>query len=450
MNNKEIEKMKLSKKFRQKNNRYLVTLTKEKLINKINKPESAILINKKFSNNNTTTKKNLYKNNLMFKEDNNITINNNINNIFNNIIITTNHSLEKNPKYITTNNSKLKQSYQPFVSKRNIRKNFLSLMKEKNISRNGTFINSNNNSFNFIPYNNKIGKQPSFNLNKMNNDNEKIKKINKRNNNFYLTNNKSLHNHSINSSINEIVKRNLNISLNTNNFEHSLRNKFYNIGKDNLKKKETNKKIKNAFLGINKNINPRIILINKNNIKKVKSNFDNQSHKNKNNLTKSNILRRDKNKTLNNLRNNKLKYNNKTINNKNDININNNFQITQYNEFNDYENKTFYKIIIKDEKNGNKIKIEKKRELIESANKKNKKEKIKNNNSSLNDTINFSKSTSTTKIEDEGELGLDDVRDIIIYYNLSKELIKDYLFEKNDYINFLQKKGKKYLRIFVK
>ena len=159
-------------------------------------------------------------------------------------------------------------------------------------------------------------------------------------------------------------------------------------------------------------------------------------------------MRRDKNKTLNNLRNNKLKYNNKTINNKNDININNNFQITQYNEFNDYENKTFYKIIIKDEKNGNKIKIEKKRELIESANKKNKKEKIKNNNSSLNDTIKFSK--STTKIEDEGELGLDDVRDIIIYYNLSKELIKDYLFEKNDYINFLQKKGKKYLRIFVK
>ena len=159
-------------------------------------------------------------------------------------------------------------------------------------------------------------------------------------------------------------------------------------------------------------------------------------------------MRRDKNKTLNNLRNNKLKYNNKTINNKNDININNNFQITQYNEFNDYENKTFYKIIIKDEKNGNKIKIEKKRELIESANKKNKKEKIKNNNSSLNDTIKFSK--STTKIEDEGELGLDDVRDIIINYNLSKELIKDYLFEKNDYINFLQKKGKKYLRIFVK
>ena len=109
MNNKEIEKMKLSKKFRQKNNRYLVTLTKEKLINKINKPESAILINKKFSNNNTTTKKNLYKNNLMFKEDNNIKINNNINNIFNNIIIKNNHSLEKNPKYITTNNSKLKK-----------------------------------------------------------------------------------------------------------------------------------------------------------------------------------------------------------------------------------------------------------------------------------------------------------------------------------------------------
>ena len=86
--------------------------------------------------------------------------------------------------------------------------------------------------------------------------------------------------------------------------------------------------------------------------------------------------------------------------------------------------------------------------MIGTANKKNKKEKIKNNNSSLNDTIKFSK--STTKIEDEGELGLDDVRDIIIYYNLSKELIKDYLFEKNDYINFLQKKGKKYLRIFVK
>ena len=72
--------------------------------------------------------------------------------------------------------------------------------------------------------------------------------------------------------------------------------------------------------------------------------------------------------------------------------------------------------------------------------------KIKSNISSLDNTIKFSQ--STTKVEDEGELGLDEVKDIIIYYNLNEETQKYYLFMKNDYIDFLQKEKNKYLNFF--
>ena len=54
------------------------------------------------------------------------------------------------------------------------------------------------------------------------------------------------------------------------------------------------------------------------------------------------------------------------------------------------------------------------------------------------------------KTEVEGELGLDEVQDIIIYYKLNKEINKDYLFKKNDYIEFLQNRKKRYLRFFIK
>ena len=60
-----------------------------------------------------------------------------------------------------------------------------------------------------------------------------------------------------------------------------------------------------------------------------------------------------------------------------------------------------------------------------------KSEKLESKNSSLDNTIKFSKSSS--KIEDEGELGLDEVKHIIIYYKLNGETQKNYLFTKKDY-----------------
>ena len=86
--------------------------------------------------------------------------------------------------------------------------------------------------------------------------------------------------------------------------------------------------------------------------------------------------------------------------------------------------------------------------LKQSINKINNKEKIKETNSSLNNTIKFSQCTS--KLEDEGELGLDEVQDIIIYYKMNNELLKDYLFKKNDYFDFIQKGMKKYYNFFMK
>ena len=47
-------------------------------------------------------------------------------------------------------------------------------------------------------------------------------------------------------------------------------------------------------------------------------------------------------------------------------------------------------------------------------------------------------------------LKIDEVRDIIIYYNLNNESYKDYLFEKFDYNFFIKKKMKKYFKFFMK
>ena len=75
-----------------------------------------------------------------------------------------------------------------------------------------------------------------------------------------------------------------------------------------------------------------------------------------------------------------------------------------------------------------------------------KSEKLESKNSSLDNTIKFSKSSS--KIEDEGELGLDEVKDIIIYYKLNGETQKNYLFTKKDYIDFIKEGKNKYLNFF--
>ena len=150
--------------------------------------------------------------------------------------------------------------------------------------------------------------------------------------------------------------------------------------------------------------------------------------------------------------------------NKTNININNNNRIYNYNKFNkkNKEKNSLYNIFFKAETNNQNIKIKKrnieikngaennKKEVKLSINKQNKIEKIKNNDcrfNSFDNTIKLSK--TTTKIEEEGELGLDEVKDLIIYFKLNKETNKDYLFKKNDYIDFIKNSKKRYIRISI-
>ena len=56
----------------------------------------------------------------------------------------------------------------------------------------------------------------------------------------------------------------------------------------------------------------------------------------------------------------------------------------------------------------------------------------------------FLKTNNTTMINDEGIFEMEEVKDVIIYYNLNKESNKDYLFKKFDYDFFIKKMMKKY------
>ena len=47
-------------------------------------------------------------------------------------------------------------------------------------------------------------------------------------------------------------------------------------------------------------------------------------------------------------------------------------------------------------------------------------------------------------------LEIDNIKDIIIYYDLNKQLNKDYLFEKFDYDFFIKKKMEKYFKFYKK
>ena len=161
-----------------------------------------------------------------------------------------------------------------------------------------------------------------------------------------------------------------------------------------------------------------------------------------------------------------MRYNNIYSNlNKTNINIKNNNRIYNYNKFNkkNKEKNSLYNIFFKAETNNQNIKIKKrnieikngaennKKEVKLSINKQNKIEKIKNNDcrfNSFDNTIKLSK--TTTKIEEEGELGLDEVKDLIIYFKLNKETNKDYLFKKNDYIDFIKNSKKRYVNFFTK
>ena len=258
--------MKLSKIFGVKNNKNLISLIKQKFLNKSFRNESNFLARKKLLSNNINTKT-IAENKILLSKRNNkniITINNIINNIKNNIIVKMNNPVEKHSKNKTLSNSNKKQSikqlYRPCSRTNNTRINFFSFMKEYNQSL-----------FNFNSYNNKIGKQPSFTNNKLKNQNWKRYKIYRRNKYINLTNNISSYNTSINNSINGSLIMNSKISLKKNNLGGTLRNKFYKDGKYKLKDRELDKKIKNSILRYNKNMNPLINLKNiKENIKKMK------------------------------------------------------------------------------------------------------------------------------------------------------------------------------------
>ena len=474
--------MKLSKIFGLKNNRNFISLIKQKFLNKSFRNESNFLARKKLLSNNINTKT-IAENKILLSKRNNkniITINNIINNIKNNIIVKMNNPVEKHSKNKTLSNSNKKQSikqlYRPCSRTNNTRINFFSFMKEYNQTSRNQTINNNisfNSLFNFNSYNNKIGKQPSFTNNKLKNQNWKRYKIYRRNKYINLTNNISSYNTSINNSINGSLIMNSKISLKKNNLGGTLRNKFYKAGKYKLKDRELDKKIKNSILRYNKNMNPLINLKNiKENIKKMRimkkteSNKKNELNLNEYIHTKSNILSINKNKTLNNMIIRNMRYNNIYSNlNKTNININNNNRIYNYNKFNkkNKEKNSLYNIFFKDETNNQNIKVKErnieikngaennKKEVKLSINKQNKIEKIKNNDcrfNSFDNTIKLSK--TTTKIEEEGELGLDEIKDLIIYFKLNKETNKDYLFKKNDYIDFIKNSKKRYVNFFTK
>ena len=80
-----------------------------------------------------------------------------------------------------------------------------------------------------------------------------------------------------------------------------------------------------------------------------------------------------------------------------------------------------------------------------------------NNNNNNNVNNSFSKSSylkinkTYSKKSEEGELGIDEVQDLIKYYDfkkISKKNNENYLFNKNDYEQFIQNKKEKYLNYF--
>ena len=303
-----------------------------------------------------------------------------------------------------------------------------------------------------------MGRKKSFYDKRITNGNimiTKINTINARKRYPNLTNNNfSSFNNSINSSINETIKNHMNIISNSNNFEQSLRNKLLYAGKEQIKKRELNKKIQKAVLGINKVLPVNLKLNNIIKINKNKVNLNNT------NIIKPNYLSINKNKTFVDMFIKKSKKNNANlINNNSKISISNNRQIYKINTFNDNkkQNETFLKTIFKEEKNKQSVELKRYKRGSKNIVDKNKYIKLDENiseiknkicDSSLNKTIGFS--NNTTKIEEEGMLEMNDVKDIIIYYNLSKELNKDYLFEKFDYNFFIKKKMNNYFRFFIK
>ena len=442
--------MKLSKKLEFGNSRNFNASTKEKLYNKtIQNNTINLFFKKKLFSSNNNPKKLKEKSDISPKGNNTtITVNNSINNIINKIkIISPNHSNEKSQKNITFNSYKYNISNNLFLTSKNSVNNLIALITKKNILRKRNSSNFFNHSLQFNTSINKIGRNPSLYKNKVTNAKMTIMNMYRRKRyTDLLSNNISSFNNSINSSINETIKNHKKFASSLNNFDkNSLRNKLFNAGKKRSKKKELNQKIKKAVLGINKVLPKKINLNNK-----KRTNL-------KSSLNNMNYLSINKNNTFANILDKKLKKSkNNSININTKININNNNPNYKLNMLNDNkkQNETLLKIIFKDEKNKPNIQIKKHSKENKNVEEKSKKivtDKVtpkKENGSRLSETLLISK--NATIIEDEGMLEIDDIKDIIIYYDLNKELNKDYLFEKFDYDFFIKKKMEKYFKFFKK
>ena len=423
--------------------------------------------------------------NFNFNKKNNITINNSINHITNNITIN-NNSLNNSKNYYQTNNNEqisnpketIFQNYKSYMDKKNI-KIEISLKKPMNFSRNA----HNSLSFNsskslyYLSMNNKKKKNPSFQNNNNNlkdkNSNYKLKLL------YKIPNNRNLNLQNIS---NYICKRNKTNNNSLYTFTNNSINENNKKTKNNSKNSTTNNSINKTTVSKGNSGFPQL----ENNNKKISITINNQLNKfcnlnkkndiNNNKLYENYFLKRMiQKKDMKKANNLKKLGNNSNISNKtnkiySDINnTNSNIQISKYVNNFLYKNKNNQLNVNNFNQESSKIRIynsnydiddieknniynnDNKKEYIQETKNEIKKElgTFNNKDSSLDDTLKFSNCSS--KVEEEGELGLDEVKDIIVYYNLNNEMLcKNYLFKKNDYNFFLEKWKYKYLNFFLK
>jgi hypothetical protein len=371
-------------------------------------------------------------------KNNNLTINSSINHIVNNITIN-NNSIDSSynnfySKYKNSFSKRKDKNYMTFMDKMNT-KNDISLKKSTILSRNihNSFFNNFNHS---ILYSSSKNKKALKNRKKSNFKKKKLFLIH--NNNIFNSNDS-----------NNIISYNYNMTRenikNPKDNSKCLEYKNSNLIKKTFSKKKSFNKKGNNNLNNKNNIS-------KNNIKNKLNNkifFDyilnkvyQKKKKNKNKNILINIKKDLKNRNRNYIRNN-IKINNsinckapinKSVNN----NINKQLNITSKNTKNSiyYSNNNLGR---KD--NNNKFLNENLKYLNIS-----KGDDINKKNSILDNTI----SKLTSEDYNEGELELDDVQDIIVYYNLNKIGNKNYLFKQKDYNDFIEKRVCKYLNFFMK
>ena len=421
----------------------------------------------------------------------NITINNSINHIVNNITIN-NNSINHSKNYYTKNNNSLSkpketnlQNFQSYMDKKNLKIDISIKKPSMLLSRNAhnSFSNNSNKSSFYLSLKHKLKKNPSF-QNKRNNLknkalNYKMKLFLKipNNNNLNLQNlSNNICNRSKTNNISIYNNTNNSINENAKNIKHNSRlsttNHSTNFTKKSLYKKKSNVQQKEIM---NNKINIFAYANNQNFNKFSNLNKNNSNIKNNNILYGDYILNKilqnkakNKNKNISiNLKKFKTRGNSQSMSNNinnlnnNHSNTNSNIQISRYvNNFMLNKNKQKFKNV-KDESSKNRIHssnydiddIEKNNvytntnEFVQDEKIEKRKEK-ENKDSSLDETIKFSKCSS--KVEEEGELGLDEVKDIIVYYNLNNIRNTNFIFKKNDYNEFLQNRKFKYLNFFLK